>query len=266
LAVGPQTNLVDGYELQSKAKDMPFSEQLKLQVRRKAHFKCCLCHALGVEIHHIIPQAEGGVDTEDNAAPLCPSCHDIYGANPEKRKFIRESRDFWYELCERRFAQGTGLIARFEAVDNRLDGSEAARPDNISGLNVLDFSASEDQVAEFSGILSPAYRGTGIKVLLHFAMSSATVGVVYWNVSIRRNLISDRNRSYVSTKSAPQNCSPIHRDNTNAEIMFADGLEMDHVSAGDPFLLHVERKATDPNDTAAGDAEFVAVEVFESTR
>src|SRR2546425_13353225 len=57
-------------------------------------------HAAG-DTSHIIPTADGGPDTEDNAAPLCPSCHDIYGANPVKRKLIREVRNFWYELCAR---------------------------------------------------------------------------------------------------------------------------------------------------------------------
>ena len=83
---------------------MGFSESLKGEVKRKAHFRCCLCHALGVEIHHIIPEADDGPDTEDNAAPLCPSCHETYGSNPQKRKFIREARDFWYEVCAKRFA------------------------------------------------------------------------------------------------------------------------------------------------------------------
>ena len=67
-----------------------FTELLKLSVKKRAHFSCCLCHSLGVEVHHIIPQENDGPDTEDNAAPLCPSCHEIYGANRQKRKFIRE--------------------------------------------------------------------------------------------------------------------------------------------------------------------------------
>lgn len=82
---------------------MAFSEDLKLKVKRKAHFSCCLCKVIGVEVHHIIPEEETGPDTEDNAAPLCPSCHETYGANPQKRKFIREARDFWYEICEKRY-------------------------------------------------------------------------------------------------------------------------------------------------------------------
>jgi len=82
-----------------------FSEATKVAVRRKAHLRCCVCHDIGVEVHHIVPQAEAGSDDAENAAPLCPSCHERYGANPVKRKFIREARDVWYEICERRFTE-----------------------------------------------------------------------------------------------------------------------------------------------------------------
>jgi hypothetical protein len=81
---------------------MAFSEKIKLLAKQKAAFRCCLCHKPFVEIHHIIPQAEGGPDSLDNAAPLCSSCHDLYGGNPEKRKIIRQMRDYWWELMENR--------------------------------------------------------------------------------------------------------------------------------------------------------------------
>ena len=87
---------------------MPFSESIKLSIRRRAHFRCCVCRAVGVEIHHIVPQEERGPDTADNAAPLCPSCHEIYGANSTKRKFLREARDFWFEICSNS-SSATGL-------------------------------------------------------------------------------------------------------------------------------------------------------------
>ncbi len=78
---------------------MPFSESLKKKIRKRANFQCCMCHTVGVDIHHIVPQADGGENIEDNAAPLCPNCHSIYGANPQKRKTIREMRDHWYKRC-----------------------------------------------------------------------------------------------------------------------------------------------------------------------
>ena len=83
---------------------MAFNEQQKLTVRRRAHFMCCLCHKLYAEVHHIIPERDGGSDSEENAAPLCPYCHEIFGSDPTKRKYIKQARDNWYEICEKRYA------------------------------------------------------------------------------------------------------------------------------------------------------------------
>lgn len=82
---------------------MAFSEKVKLKAKRKSCFRCVICHKPFVEIHHIIPQTEGGGDTIDNAAPLCAYCHDLFGGNPEKRKQIREMRDHWFDQMERRY-------------------------------------------------------------------------------------------------------------------------------------------------------------------
>jgi len=81
---------------------MTFSEKVKLEAKRKSAFRCCICHRPFVEVHHIVPQAEGGPDTFSNAATLCSSCHDLYGGNPEKRKIIRQMRDHWWELMGKR--------------------------------------------------------------------------------------------------------------------------------------------------------------------
>ena len=78
---------------------MPFSESLKEKIRKQSRGRCCICEDFPVEIHHIIPQAKGGSDNEDNAAPLCPTCHTIHGDNPKMRKQIRERRDSWFEQC-----------------------------------------------------------------------------------------------------------------------------------------------------------------------
>jgi hypothetical protein len=120
---------------------MAFTEALKLTVKRKAHFSCCLCHTLGVEIHHIVPQAEGGSDTEENAAPLCPSCHETYGANPQKRKFIREAREFWYELCEKRYASDVDRLERILTIIQ-----ETASKDDLSRVldKMFEFQQSLD--------------------------------------------------------------------------------------------------------------------------
>ena len=85
-----------------KIKYMAFLESVKQSVKEKANFTCCWCNdrQQKVEIHHIVPQAEGGSDEEINAAPLCSNCHTSYGGNPELRKEIRSRRDAWYKRCD----------------------------------------------------------------------------------------------------------------------------------------------------------------------
>jgi HNH endonuclease len=51
---------------------MPFTEANKLQVKRRAHFSCIICHQPFVEVHHIIPQAAGGTDDLENVH-TCPA-------------------------------------------------------------------------------------------------------------------------------------------------------------------------------------------------
>lgn len=135
---------------------MAFSEQLKLRIRRMAHFQCCLCHSLGVEIHHVVPQAEGGLDSEDNAAPLCPSCHEIYGANPVKRKFVKEARDFWYEVCEKRYASDKDQLDRLVSlIENTIKRDELAEVLDQGVREVLRRlgpTADEWQITERSGV------------------------------------------------------------------------------------------------------------------
>lgn len=127
---------------------MPFPESVTRDVKRRAHFQCCLCRTLGVEIHHIVPQSEKGPDTLDNAAPLCPSCHETYGANPLKRKFIREARDLWYEICEKRYAPDPTLLCEVRDAVSR-----AASKSDISELR-QDILSSLGKFALPSGVLS----------------------------------------------------------------------------------------------------------------
>ncbi len=86
---------------------MSFDENTKKEVKEKAAYFCCICQkpSVSVEVHHIIPQKDGGKDTTDNAAPLCPTCHADYGDNPKKRKGIKERRDWWYEKVNKMYSE-----------------------------------------------------------------------------------------------------------------------------------------------------------------
>jgi hypothetical protein len=88
---------------------MPFSERVKHLAKIKSAFRCCACHAPFAEVHHLMPEVKGGSSELSNAAPLCASCHDLYGGNPEKRKTLTQMRDFWWEIMEERRERLTDL-------------------------------------------------------------------------------------------------------------------------------------------------------------
>ena len=99
---------------------MDFTEQIKREVKEKAAFRCCRCQNIGIHVHHILPQNSGGSCDIDNAAPLCPSCHDYYGSNPDKRKEIGQMRDWWYEQAKKQFPDNRQL-SRLEDINTKLD-------------------------------------------------------------------------------------------------------------------------------------------------
>ena len=78
---------------------MPFSESIKIEVKKRAAFRCCRCQNIGIDVHHIVPEKDGGTSDISNAAPLCQNCHDQFGDNPQKQKEIKQMRDWWYETC-----------------------------------------------------------------------------------------------------------------------------------------------------------------------
>ena len=99
---------------------MGFSEPTRKEVKEKAAFRCCRCQKIGVEVHHIIPEKYGGTDDIENAAPLCPNCHDDFGPNPEKRKAITEMTDWWYKRTKEMFGPPVIPEATIEELNENM--------------------------------------------------------------------------------------------------------------------------------------------------
>lgn len=116
---------------------MSFSEQLKLRVKRRSAFMCCRCRAIGIEVHHILPEAEGGPDTEDNAAPLCPNCHTWFGDNPIKRKEIGQMRDWWYEVCETNYGGEDKTAKRLDELLAEIRDQSAREEQRQAALDEI---------------------------------------------------------------------------------------------------------------------------------
>lgn len=74
-----------------------------------------------MEVNHIVPEAEGGPDSLDNAIPLCFDCHAEVGhynlQHPKGNKFtpneLRAHRDSWYA----KVAASGGVVSSPEHVE-----------------------------------------------------------------------------------------------------------------------------------------------------
>lgn len=88
---------------------------------------CCICHkfcGIKIELHHIKPKSERGLDTFENCIPLCFDCHaEVKAYNPKHpkgRKFteseLQSHRDNWYDIVKK--TGGILLLPNYKAVDN----------------------------------------------------------------------------------------------------------------------------------------------------
>jgi len=194
---------------------MPFSDIVRWQVRRKAHFRCCMCHGVDVQVHHIHPESEGGHNSIENAAPLCPTCHDLYGANPNKRRLIREMRDWWYEICEQRFQSDAEQLHDIKALVTDLPSKEDLR----TALHSLNVPGAPHDAAVSSDSAAPTPPGLGLHEvlayiilgipsemahpsILHLAslFDGCVLGEPPWHVPCRLRVEEYRFRSYTSVQ------------------------------------------------------------------
>jgi hypothetical protein len=88
---------------------VPFDPQTAEDLMVKAARCCCLCRQFKgqkLEVHHIVPEANGGPSTPDNGLPVCFGCHaDVESYNnkhPRGRKYrpeeLKRLRDEWFKL------------------------------------------------------------------------------------------------------------------------------------------------------------------------
>ena len=87
---------------------IPFSREIKEDILVKSGRCCCVCHkfcGIKIEVHHVKPQADGGLDTFDNCIALCFDCHaEVESYNPKHpkgnrftEKELKRHRDMWLD-------------------------------------------------------------------------------------------------------------------------------------------------------------------------
>lgn len=125
---------------------MPFSPETKTAMFVRCMRHCCLCRkqcGTNIEAAHIIDEAAGGSNDEENGIPTCFDCHQEIGAyrdsHPKGNKFrpdeLRQRRDAVYELVR------TGQLGPATPVkhESQVNAAVFIGPNgiNISGANAV---------------------------------------------------------------------------------------------------------------------------------
>ena len=149
---------------------------------------------------------------------------------------------------------------------NEPPSSNFATLDTRNNHPVLDFDATTNESAVFRGVLPVGYASGGLTVYIHYAMTSAEVNTIDWDVSFER--IGDQQLDIDGDSFAAVNSV----DNTTVpgttglvdvvSVAFTDGADMDSIAAGESFRIKITRDAA--SDDAAGDAELLFVVIKET--
>lgn len=131
--------------------------EVKANVLYKCKRYCCLCEqykGIGIEVHHILPKAKGGGDTEDNAIPLCFHCHaEVERYNPQhpkgnnySAKELKLIRDNFYKRVEGFPGRTIGIMEISDSDKNLLEQFKA------DYTEVLEYCIRTDPTAELVNI------------------------------------------------------------------------------------------------------------------
>ena len=155
---------------------------------------------------------------------------------------------------------GTKTFATFTPRDNQPPATAFATIDTRNSVMVLEFDAATEESSTFVGVIPEAANlASGLIVRLWWMADTATSGTVSWAASFEdagTDLDADSFDTAAEVTSTANATSGIE---TVAQITITT---IDGITAGDRFRLRINRKAADAtNDTMAGDAQLVAVEV-----
>ena len=110
-----------------------------------------------------------------------------------------------------RALQETGLdqntLVVFTPLNNEPPSSNYATLDERNGHPVLDFDASTNESAVFSGIMPRNYSNGGVTVYIHYPMSSAVADTIDWDAAFER--IGDQQLTMISASQVSAPPSPI---------------------------------------------------------
>lgn len=157
-------------------------------------------------------------------------------------------------------------LAVFLPQMNEPPSSNYATLNLRNGHPVLEFDTTTQEIAIFTSVLPRNYGSSGITAYVHYAAATATTGTIGWDVSFER--IGDGSQDIDSDGFATAQvitAATVPGTSGNVDIInvaITDGANIDSIAAGEAYRVRIRRNVA--SDTAAGDAQIIAVELKET--
>ena len=159
------------------------------------------------------------------------------------------------------------LLADFAPQSNEPPSTGAATPDVRNGHPVLDFDASADEDAVFTGFMPWHYAGGGINVFAVVAFTSDTNDAHTGQLEVSFERLGDGAQDLDSDGFAAAKDLAVTVPSTSGHtevgsVEFSDGGEIDNLAAGELFRVKVRCDTSDSDFT--GDLELLRLVLREA--
>ena len=159
------------------------------------------------------------------------------------------------------------LLAEFSPQCNEPPSTSAATPDRRNGHPVLDFDASADETALFTGFMPWHYAGGGITVNAVVSFSTDANGAHTGQLEISFERIGDAQQDldadgFAAAKDLTVTVPATSGLTEVGSVPFTDGAEIDNIAAGELFRVKVNCDTSD--STFSGDLELARLVIRET--
>lgn len=132
---------------------------------------------------------------------------------------------------------------------------------------VLAFDTTTAETCYFEGVVPRNYGGGGITAAVTWMAQSATSGTIGWIIAFERTADGGSTDLDADSFASDQTITAATVSGTSGitsttSVAVSNGANMDSIAVGNTFRLKLTRDVT--NDTATGDAQFLALELRET--
>lgn len=144
----------------------------------------------------------------------------------------------------------------YATEDVRVGGSSPAE-----SVHVWDFDDATAEYVDFLCVLQ-GYGGGGLTFTVVWMATSATTGIVHWDIGIRR--LADDAEDVDAAQTYDYNgvddtTASASGEQSYPTVAFTNGADMDSWANGEMAIVRVRRDPADADDNLVGDAELIAI-------